>query len=113
MPQEHASAPRHERTARLLADYSAHLARAGRANTAYEQAARSFLRRWPDPQLWAARPLRRRLEEGAQTRPFLMFSYGTACQAPRIACATADSGRGGPKARRTNRTEQSSGSPPG
>ena len=43
----------------------------------------------------------------------LQFSYGTACQAPRIACATADSGRGGPKARRTNRTEQSSGSPPG
>ena len=42
-----------------------------------------------------------------------LFSYGTACQAPRIACATADSGRGGPKARRTNRTEQSSGSPPG
>ena len=41
------------------------------------------------------------------------FSYGTACQAPRIACATADSGRDGPKARRANRTEQSAGSPPG
>ena len=43
----------------------------------------------------------------------VQLSYGTACQAPRIACATADSGRGGPKARRTNRTEQSAGSPPG
>ena len=29
------------------------------------------------------------------------LSYGTACQVPRIACATTDSGRGGPKARRT------------
>ena len=43
----------------------------------------------------------------------VLFSYGTACQAPRIACATADSGRDGPKARRANRTEQSAGSPPG
>jgi hypothetical protein len=30
----------------------------------------------------------------------LPFSYGTACQAPRIACVATDSGRDGPEARR-------------
>jgi hypothetical protein len=39
------------------------------------------------------------------------FSYGTACQVPRIACVTADLGRDGPKARRTNKAEQSAGCP--
>ena len=73
MPPEHASAPAPDRPGSLLADYGAHLARSGRGNTGYEQAARSFLRRWPDPQRWATRPLDRRLDEGAQTRPFLMF----------------------------------------
>ena len=44
-----------ERPARdLLADYAAHLAVTGRGNSAYTSAARSFLRRWPDPQDWAA-----------------------------------------------------------
>ena len=62
----------------------------------------------------AAEALPGLLDEAIRTKcPTQAFSYGTACQAPRIACATADSGRGGPKARRTNRTEQSSGSPPG
>jgi 2-keto-3-deoxy-L-rhamnonate aldolase RhmA len=41
------------------------------------------------------------------------FSYGTACQVPRIACVTADLGRDGPKARRTNKAEQSAGCPRG
>jgi integrase len=74
MPPANASAYRADRPGRdLLADYAAHLARTGRGNPSYEQAARSFLRRWPNPQLWAARPLERRVEEGSQTRPFLMF----------------------------------------
>ena len=45
----------------------------GRGNTAYGRAARSFLRRWPDPQEWAARPLAARLAADTSTRPFLMF----------------------------------------
>jgi hypothetical protein len=43
----------------------------------------------------------------------LEFSYGTACQVPRIACVTADLGRDGPKARRTSKAEQSAGCPRG
>ena len=45
----------------------------GRGNTAYTQAARSFLRRWPIPQMWASEPLATRLQVGPSTHPFLMF----------------------------------------
>jgi integrase len=57
----------------LLAGYAAHLAGTGRGNCSYSQGARSFLRRWPDPQRWAAQPLDVRLAEGSQTLSFLMF----------------------------------------
>ena len=57
----------------LLAGYAAHLAVTSRGNTAYTQAARSFVRRWPIPQTWATEPLAARLEVGSSTKPFLMF----------------------------------------
>ncbi len=68
------SATNTERPARdLLADYATHLALTGRGNSAYTSAARSFMRRWPDPQDWAAQSFARRLGEGPQTTSFLMF----------------------------------------
>ena len=68
-----ASAPAVEPPASQLAAYAGYLARAGHGNPAYEQAARSFVRRWPDPQAWAARPLAARLRANSSTRPFIMF----------------------------------------
>lgn len=69
-----ASAPGTERPARgLLADYAAHLARSGRGHVHSERTARSFLRRWPDPQCWAGQPLADRLAERPQTLSFLLF----------------------------------------
>lgn len=62
-----------EPRAELLAAYAAHLARTGRGNSGYAQAARSFLTRWPEPQAWASLPLTARLATGAQTKPFLAF----------------------------------------
>src|SRR5579884_3953044 len=61
-----ANAPRdRRRPARdLLAEYAAHLQRTGRGNSAYTQAARAFLRRWPTPQAWADEPLGIRLAAG-------------------------------------------------
>jgi hypothetical protein len=68
-----ASAPAVEPPTSQLAAYAAYLARAGHGNSAYEQAARSFVRRWPDPQAWAARPLSAKLQANSSTRPFIMF----------------------------------------
>jgi integrase len=68
-----ASAPAVEPPASQLAAYAAYLDRAGHGNPAYEQAARSFVRRWPDPQAWAAHPLSARLRANSSTRPFIMF----------------------------------------
>ena len=68
-----ASAPAVEPPASQLVAYAAYLARAGHGNSAYEQAARSFVRRWPDPQAWAARPLSAKLKANSSTRPFIMF----------------------------------------
>ena len=68
-----ASAPAVEPPASQLTAYAAYLARAGHGNSAYEQAARSFVRRWPDPQAWAARPLSAKLQANSSTRPFIMF----------------------------------------
>ena len=59
---------RSQRPADWHAAYLAHLARTGRGNTAYWQAARAFFRRWPDPQAWAAEPLEVRLSAGSATR---------------------------------------------
>jgi integrase len=67
------SAPVAEPAARILADYGTHLSRTGRGNSDYTRAARSFLRRWPDGQTWAALPLTRRLAAGPSTRPFVTF----------------------------------------
>jgi len=57
----------------LASDYVAHLARTGRGNCNSEANARRFLRRWPEPQEWAAQPLAQRLSEGPNTRSFLTF----------------------------------------
>ena len=57
----------------LVAHYAAHLARTGRGHSHSETTARSFLRRWPDPQRWAAQPLTDRLAERPNTLSFLMF----------------------------------------
>jgi integrase len=57
----------------LLDGYAAHLAVTGRGNSGSDRAARSFLRRWPNPQDWAAQPLGVRQDTGPATRPFLMF----------------------------------------
>lgn len=53
--------------------YWAHLTRTGRGNTAYYQAARSFLRRWPDPRAWVAEPLAVRCSANTSTRPLITF----------------------------------------
>ncbi len=57
----------------LLEAYQDHLAATGRGNTAYVQAAKTFFRRWPDPQLWAEQSLPVRLAANSATRPILMF----------------------------------------
>ena len=68
-----ASAAVVESAASLLADYANHLRRSGRGNVAYERAARSFVRRWPQPQAWASLPLAQRLAAGSSVRPFVTF----------------------------------------
>jgi integrase len=74
MPPATANAHAPERPAGdLLAGFAAHLALTGRGNTASAQGARSFLRRWPEPQAWADEPLEVRLAAGPQTTPFVMF----------------------------------------
>ncbi|MCX2750449.1 tyrosine-type recombinase/integrase [Arthrobacter sp. MI7-26] len=53
--------------------YLDYLRRTGRGNTAYSSAARTFFKRWPDPQQWAAEPLQVRLSAGSATRPIITF----------------------------------------
>jgi integrase len=65
----------------LYTAYREYLARTGRGNTSYEQAARVFLRGWPQPTAWAAEPLSVRLSANSATRPlitFLMLHQGLA-----------------------------------
>ncbi len=57
----------------VLAAYATHLARTGRGNSAYDTAARSFLRHWPQVQAWAEVPLDRQLAANSATRPFVTF----------------------------------------
>jgi len=57
----------------LLAAYLDRLEATGRGNASYERSARRFLRRWPDPQAWAAQPLPDRLAEHQSTRPLITF----------------------------------------
>ncbi|MGO9728327.1 MAG: tyrosine-type recombinase/integrase [Streptosporangiaceae bacterium] len=56
-----------------LAAYHQHLARTGRGNTSYWQAARVFFTRWPDPAAWAAEPLDVRLSANSAARPLITF----------------------------------------
>jgi hypothetical protein len=65
--------PEHETPASVLAAYIAHQSLTGRGNTSSESAARSFLRRWPHVQDWAAVPLDRQLAANSATRPFITF----------------------------------------
>jgi integrase len=55
----------------LLAGYLATLRSRGAGNSAFTAGARAFLRRWPDPQAWAAQPLPARLRMWSSTRPLL------------------------------------------
>jgi len=57
----------------LLAAFAEHTARLGLHGVNQDKGARSFLRRWPDPQDWAGEPLEVRLALPAVTRSFLMF----------------------------------------
>jgi len=65
--------PAAEPPASVLAAYATHQARTNRGNTAYDTAARSFLRRWPRVQAWAEVPLDRQLSANSATRPFVTF----------------------------------------
>ncbi len=56
-----------------MAAYAAHLALTGRGNTAYTQAAKTFLARWPNVQDWAERPLELRLAVNPSLHPLLTF----------------------------------------
>ena len=49
----------------LLAAYAEHCARLGLTGVNLRSAARTFLRRWPDPQRWAVEPLEARLTVSA------------------------------------------------
>lgn len=74
MPPVIASAPSADlHGADLHAAYLDYLARGDRGNSAYWQAARTFFRRWPDPQRWAEQPLATRLSAGSATRPIITF----------------------------------------
>jgi integrase len=57
----------------LLAAYEEHCGRLGLISVNLGSAARTFLRRWPDPQRWAAEPLEARLTVSHPTRSFVTF----------------------------------------
>ena len=57
----------------LLAAYDEHCDRLGLISVNLRSAARTFLRRWPDPQRWADEPLAVRLTVSHPTRSFVMF----------------------------------------
>lgn len=63
----------------LLAGYLAAQRARGAGNRRFSGAARVFLRRWPDPQVWAAQPLPARGAANSSTRPLLnhlmLFGY--------------------------------------
>jgi integrase len=57
----------------LLRQYADWLATRGRGNRCFADGAAGFLRRWPDPQSFAAEPLDAMLSQDQQTRPFITF----------------------------------------
>lgn len=71
--EPHDYAPAAETPAQTYAAYFVHLQRRDRGNTAYYQAARSFLRRSPRVQAWADIPLQEQLAANCSTRPFVTF----------------------------------------
>ena len=73
MPLALVNATSPEKPPDLYTAYLEYLAVTSRGGTSYEQAARVFLRRWPDPTAWAAEPLTVRLSANATTRPFITF----------------------------------------
>ncbi len=71
MPPVRAYAPAPE--VDLLAAYDEHCGRLGLISVNLGSAARTFLRRWPDPQRWAGEPLEARLTVSHPTRSFVTF----------------------------------------
>ena len=71
MPPVRACAPVPE--VDLLAEYGEYCDRLNLTGPNLRPAARTFLRRWPDPQHWAEEPLERRLAVTESTRAFVMF----------------------------------------
>jgi len=69
---EPAAAPRPV-PADLPGQYADWLARRGRGNRCFADGAAGFLRRWPDPQSFAAEPLEVMLAQDRHTRPFITF----------------------------------------
>jgi len=57
----------------LPGQYAGWLAARGRGNRCFADGAAGFLRRWPDPQSFAAEPLEVMLAQDQQTRPFITF----------------------------------------
>jgi integrase len=57
----------------LLRQYAGWLAGRGRGNRCFAGGAAGFLRRWPDPQSFAAEPLEVMLAQDQHTRPFITF----------------------------------------
>jgi integrase len=57
----------------LPGQYADWLARRGRGNRCFADGAAGFLRRWPDPQSFAAEPLGEMLAQDQHTRPFIAF----------------------------------------
>src|SRR4029077_6325094 len=57
----------------LLAAYDEQCGRLGLISVNLGSAARTFLRRWPDPQRWAGEPLETRLTVSHPTRSFATF----------------------------------------
>jgi integrase len=57
----------------LLTAYDQHCTRLGLTSVNLGSAARTFLRRWPDPQCWAGEPLPTRLSVSHPTRCFVTF----------------------------------------
>jgi integrase len=57
----------------LLSQYADWLAARGRGNRCFADGAAGFLRRWPDPQSFAAEPLEVMLAQDQHTRPFITF----------------------------------------
>ena len=57
----------------LLSQYAAWLAARGRGNRCFADGAAGFLRRWPNPQAFAAEPLEVMLAQDQHARPFITF----------------------------------------